>query len=368
MLRWVGRWHQELLAAIIGAAFAVLHLATDQTRLNRDQLGPIDTIARALLVAEAKSVDVRFRVRGSLHPHPDVVVVAIDEASAAAYGRWPWSRRRMAELVDRIFVSQPRAVGLDITFTENVDADVGQLDEFARRLIGRISDDSAGKEFRAQVEEGVAAVKSEASTTALHEVFSRAGPRLVQGLFAYGMTETDEFSSDTAQRNEQFSDRVAIKTVAGDNFSRSIPYGRFDGATMWRWHAVRAPIGVLSDVATRFAHLNARPDADGTIRRNGTLLALDAASGFVPSLGLAVATVYFDGALRPEWEGDRLLGSAIETGSRTVRVPFHDASPFTLINHLGPSSSFPTLSARDVLESPEATEALRGKAVLVGVT
>jgi CHASE2 domain-containing sensor protein/signal transduction histidine kinase len=48
----------------------------------------------------------------------DVVIVAIDEASIAALGRWPWSRAVHASLMDRLREDGARAVALDILFTE----------------------------------------------------------------------------------------------------------------------------------------------------------------------------------------------------------------------------------------------------------
>jgi adenylate cyclase len=47
-----------------------------------------------------------------------VVVVAIDEASLAQFGQWPWPRTRIAELIERIAAHEPAAIGLDIFFTE----------------------------------------------------------------------------------------------------------------------------------------------------------------------------------------------------------------------------------------------------------
>jgi PAS domain S-box-containing protein len=48
----------------------------------------------------------------------DVVIVAIDEASIAALGRWPWPRAVHASLLDRLREDGARAVALDILFTE----------------------------------------------------------------------------------------------------------------------------------------------------------------------------------------------------------------------------------------------------------
>jgi CHASE2 domain-containing sensor protein/signal transduction histidine kinase len=48
----------------------------------------------------------------------DVVIVAIDEASIDAIGRWPWKRSVHATLLERLAAAQPRAIGLDIVFSE----------------------------------------------------------------------------------------------------------------------------------------------------------------------------------------------------------------------------------------------------------
>lgn len=51
-------------------------------------------------------------------PSSDLVIVAIDDKSIAALGRWPWRRAVHAELLDRIGADHPKAIGLDVLFTE----------------------------------------------------------------------------------------------------------------------------------------------------------------------------------------------------------------------------------------------------------
>lgn len=46
------------------------------------------------------------------------LIVAIDEASLARYGRWPWSRRTLAELLDHLAAAAPGPVLLDVLLTE----------------------------------------------------------------------------------------------------------------------------------------------------------------------------------------------------------------------------------------------------------
>ena len=54
-------------------------------------------------------------------PHPDIAVVAVDERSIAAIGRWPWRRALHAELIQQMSRQQPLAIGMDILFTETDD-------------------------------------------------------------------------------------------------------------------------------------------------------------------------------------------------------------------------------------------------------
>ncbi|MNU40807.1 Alkaline phosphatase synthesis sensor protein PhoR [compost metagenome] len=49
---------------------------------------------------------------------PSIVIIAIDDRSLNALGRWPWPRTVHAALVDRLNQAQPRAVAYDVLFTE----------------------------------------------------------------------------------------------------------------------------------------------------------------------------------------------------------------------------------------------------------
>lgn len=52
------------------------------------------------------------------HPPSDVVLVTIDEQSLSSLGRWPWSRRLHAQLIDRLHTDGAQVIGLDIVFAE----------------------------------------------------------------------------------------------------------------------------------------------------------------------------------------------------------------------------------------------------------
>ncbi len=65
-----------------------------------------------------KSVDFRVTSRGPAPGHPDVAVLAIDEASVEQEGRWPWPREKIAAVVDRVVNLGAKAVAFDILFSE----------------------------------------------------------------------------------------------------------------------------------------------------------------------------------------------------------------------------------------------------------
>lgn len=52
-----------------------------------------------------------------------VLIVEIDDAALAQFGRWPWPRRQTAALVDSINAAAPSAIALGITFPEPSDGD-----------------------------------------------------------------------------------------------------------------------------------------------------------------------------------------------------------------------------------------------------
>lgn len=67
---------------------------------------------------------------------PDIVLVAIDDRSLSAIGRWPWRRALHAELLDQIMRQHPRAIGMDILLGE-ADADYPADDALLARALER---------------------------------------------------------------------------------------------------------------------------------------------------------------------------------------------------------------------------------------
>jgi PAS domain S-box-containing protein len=75
-----------------------------------------------------------MRLRGPLPVPEDIAIVAIDEASVARFGRFPWSRQVIAHAIDALAAARPKVIALDVLFT---DPTFPEDDEMLARSIGR---------------------------------------------------------------------------------------------------------------------------------------------------------------------------------------------------------------------------------------
>ncbi len=100
MKAFTRHWRDELaIAAVLAALAAALALGGWAWRLDR-------------LV---------YDLGLSLWPRPapaDIVIVAIDDASLDAIGRWPWKRAVHATLLEKLGPAKPRAIALDLVLSE----------------------------------------------------------------------------------------------------------------------------------------------------------------------------------------------------------------------------------------------------------
>src|SRR5215831_1020678 len=68
---------------------------------------------------EQQSIDMRFSLRGSERTPSNIVLVKIDDVTFSEINqRWPFNRTLQAQLIRRICSAQPKAIAIDIQFSE----------------------------------------------------------------------------------------------------------------------------------------------------------------------------------------------------------------------------------------------------------
>lgn len=99
----LGTARTRALGALITLGLVLLMLHTD---------GPAERGLRHVSFDSYQREFPRPRVNDS------VIVMAIDDLSLQRRGQWPWPRRDLAELVDRLAAQRPAAIGIDMIFAE----------------------------------------------------------------------------------------------------------------------------------------------------------------------------------------------------------------------------------------------------------
>ncbi len=103
----------------------------DNSRSGRSP-GQIGWVAALLLLSAGLGMLVTWRVpgldlyarnwltraRGPLPVPDDVAIVAIDEPSLTRFGRYPWRRSLTAQMLDQLATAHPKAIALDVLFSE----------------------------------------------------------------------------------------------------------------------------------------------------------------------------------------------------------------------------------------------------------
>ncbi|MGH8529489.1 MAG: CHASE2 domain-containing protein [Nevskiales bacterium] len=297
-----------------------------------------------LTAIENQLYDARVRVSMPLTTDPRVVIVDIDDKSLAAEGQWPWSRDKLARLMDLLFDKYgARLVGFDVVFAER-DRIGGRLGDFVEQLRAQLP-----PEQRPLLEQ---ALNQGAADAATDPQFARSlGNRAV--LLGY---------SFKAQLQPGEPAEVG-----------SLPAGLFDFSELKPAPAVPQALGyvgnlaILQEAALGGGYFdNPMVDEDGVFRR--VPLFQEFQGKLYPSIAMAMTRIYLG---KPEIKFDFEGAGAqarlthVRLGERRLRTDPHSA---VLVPFRGPQRTFPFVSATDVLNESAKIDTLFDTMVLIGAT
>ncbi len=257
-----------------------------------------------------------------------IVIVDVDEKSLAEEGRWPWSRTRIAQLVDNLFDEYGvRVVGFDMVFAEpERSGEVEALREAARRQ-GRDDVDRF--------------IESESGAPDQQLAASLAGRPVALGYY---------FNYDRSQaRTSGRLPEPLLPAEIAELLGVSAPEASGFGANLPELQQAAVAGGFFD---------NPLNDDDGVFRRIPLIQQYQ--GSLYSSLGLVVSEIYTGSPVEFNEFNDMLL-----LGGKTVPV---DADMAALIPYRGPQGSFPYVSASDVLSSRADRAVLADAIVLIGTT
>lgn len=272
-----------------------------------------------------------------------VVIVDVDEASLKQEGRWPWSRDRLALLVDKIMIGHGASVlGFDVVFSEPDESSGLKVLE------------QLGQERLRDFPELRAAISQLRPQLEYDRVFAAAlaGKPVVLGyVFLQGESSVTGVLPAPALQVQDLGGR-RIEFFGGQGYT--------------------ANLKLLQQNAVGAGHFNPLPDFDGVTRRVPMLAEFQ--GGLYEALSLAMVRVVLGmpkvspGQVQTrsrDYSGLEWLELGTAQGS--LRIPV-DQNVATLVPYRGKRGSFTYVSATDVLRGRVAPGVLKDKIVLVGTT
>src|SRR3982750_3838231 len=173
-----------------------------------------------------------------------IVILDIDEKSLGEIGRWPWSRRQMAELVDKLFDRSGVAlVAFDVVWAEaDPSSGMAVLDELSRRELREVA--------------------------AFRTAYEKLRPQL-----DYDARFASSFKGRPVVLGYYFNPEeraVRVNAIPPPVLPKAAFAGRKVQFPQWRGYTGNLPVYLAN--AARAGHINPILDADGVLRRVPLLL------------------------------------------------------------------------------------------------
>jgi adenylate cyclase len=301
-------------------------------------------------ITDLKLYDLMLQARGVIKPGPEVVIVAIDEPSVKALGRWPWSRRVITRLVDCLQTAAARSVGFDIIYAEKEE-------ESGVRILEKLRQEAKIKGWKEPaLEEWVRQeLKSTDPDGELVKAIQQNG-NIVLGYFFDGLEKkaAGESVYDLKVNPE------LIKTSAYSLVHWLSPGARhFPLVTA---EGIQLNISRLTQAAADSGYFNAIPDIDGTIRWAPLAIRFD--KELYAPLSISIIKHFLGNPPLNLFVSEQGI-TRLRLGDKQIPV---DAYGRFWINFRGPARTFPHYSFVDVIEGRIPLETFRDKIVLVGAT
>jgi adenylate cyclase len=289
--------------------------------------------------AELSTEDLRMATRHAPGPTGSVALIEIDDKSIAEIGRWPWPRKRMADLVSALEDEGAAVVGIDILFTEP-DALDRAREEIERKL------QAAG--VGAAV---VAAALGESNDAVLADAIAHQGSTYV----AYAFGGHHLGGSNGAKVESGF-----LRSIRNPPPVAYLVRSTGTPPRLFTADSYLPPVPTIAAAARGSAYADVDTDADGVVRAIPATIRFD--GSYCVPLFLAVVGAYRHNA--------QLLLSLTGSSERVMvgqtRVPVDEIGRM-FIDFRGRAGTIPTFSAADVLARRIPEKSLRGKIAMVGI-
>lgn len=304
---------------------------------------------------EAIPYDIRLKLSIPIKTNntPPIIIVDIDEKSLKNEGRWPWSRIKLARLVEKLHQQGTAVIALDILQSEvetnpaiAVQNAVTHAQQNLPQWFNNITRTlDADKQFAQMIKD-----KEVVLGYPFHHKLTLKNGTLQKTLFL----DDDLYNSISSKKTDNNHTNLTIKPTVL-NALTSIEMAGYT-ANLDAFNATAAGTGFFSII----------PDADGSVRRAPLIAQHN--QQIYPSLALEAARLYlFEDNIRIQHKKIGDVHTITEIILGKTRIPT-DALGQILIPYYGKQKHFTYLSATDILHADKNIPELENAIVLVGTS
>lgn len=308
-----------------------------------------------LNLIDKKWVDFIMKER-PVQPHSSEVVIAtIDTKSVDRFGRWPWPRSRMAEMVKALNEYYEAAtITFDIVFSEPEQGGGLRVTSEYSKVFNKMGLNKGGSGARF-----VKYLENRKSELDGDTIFGKQLAKKKNTILGY-LFFTNPAGLEHLSEEDK---RESAKRIAGSEIS--LLKGSITQGIIPNGYAPESNIYKIYKGGTYSGFFNVNPDVeDGTVRRVHLLMRYK--ENIYPNLDLQTLRQYY-GAQGIVVEADRDTGniSTITVGNKVIVT---DIDGSILLNYKGPEKTFPHYSIADIIDHKIPKDQIEGRIVLIGAT
>lgn len=348
--RWARLARRFRAPLVIGAGVCAVSLALDALTWFAPGAAPG---LRLLGELEARTLDLRFRLRGPRKPSSAIVIVAIDQKSEDLLGRWPFPRTVFAQALDFLREANARVVAFDVGFPEPDENSALKVLRELKRSAAAAGIGKSNSQFAAQLDRMEAGADNDRK---LSEAIARFNNTILGYFFLFDRSEAQ--SQDPKELAEflnflsfQAYPRV-VKPRRGEKFEGLEAVG------------LSPSFPPFAENAKNFGFFNVLPDSDGMVRSEPIVIRYQ--DSYYPSLDIAAALAWTNEPLDKVAVVFNANGLArVDLGTTSVPT---DSEGMVRIDFHGPAGTYPTYSIADLVLRKAPPAAFRDRIVLIGPT
>jgi adenylate cyclase len=263
-------------------------------------------------------IDSAFKYRGEKEADKRIIIIDIDEKSLASLGQWPWSRHKVAQILDNLTKADVGIIGLDMVFAEK----------------------------------------------------DRSSPRTIAAeinIEAENLIDYDEFLAQTLQNTPTITGFVfnleqATGGEAPNTNAMFIEHNKGENTYLLEAKGITTNIEILQQSSYSSGSFNTLPDDDGIVRYVPLLFSYE--DTVYPSLSFEMIRIML-GEKKVHIVYDENGVDFIKLGE--IEIPT-DAQGRLFVNYRGPKNKYHYISAIDVFNNTFDKKEIEGSIVLLGTS